>query len=343
MLQRIAVNMKPAQSYLVSLKHLGIVTVLSYVIKFIRVPIIARILSPEDFGILGLALVLLGALQNITAMGAQKVIVQRKEIDNIFLGSCWSFMMIRGGLITVIVLLLSPLYRQFLENPDSIAVLQLIAFAPLVNSFISPNVFIQEREGNFTKIALFEALVEFLSLFLILGLAFVLRDVWALAWGMLLVECLRVLISFVIFKLPCRPNFKHLSHFRELISVGKFYLIIAIGTYITIQIDNLFVGKLFGAKLLGYYIVAHTLIKLPNQIVLKVLNRIALPQFSRVQDSVENLTLFYQSITSNQIFFVWVIFGFCRKYSARANKSHFVLPFTPLGHRTTLRETDRLP
>ena len=268
-----------------SIKLVSIASFLGYAIGMIKAPIVLRLISPEDYGIFGMAMVAMSGFNNFTAMGTQKLIVQRKEMDDRFLSTAWMFIILRGIAISVLALSFGPIYSNIIEREIVAGILMLLALVPLFNSLVSPGMYMHEREGRFGRISLFEILWNVMDLLIATTMAYVYRNVWALVWGMVLLALAKVIISWVLFGVPVRPKFRKLREFREMVSVGKFYFLIALGSFITVQMDNLIVGKYVGVMELGYYMVAYGLIALPNMVLQQIFNRVTLPVFSKKQSS----------------------------------------------------------
>lgn len=291
-----------------SLRYLSALTFLLYLIRFVKQPIVARLLSPSDFGILGLAMVVLSALSSLTSIGVQQIIVQRGQVDDDFMSSAWFFIVIRGIAITALTLAATPIYGHFLDDPLVERVLYVVAFVPLIRSFVSPNIHLFERQIRFGRIAVYQFVSQVVSTIVVLALALVFRNVWALVIGMLATELILVAFSHAFFRASVWPRLHSLEHAREFLSVGKFFTVIAFGSFITTQVDNLVIGGYLGTAELGFYLVAFTLIGFPNQILQKTFNQVALPAFSRAQNSPTHIGAYFGRITGAQLTYTVMAF-----------------------------------
>ncbi|HUF08823.1 MAG TPA: oligosaccharide flippase family protein [Rhodothermales bacterium] len=283
-------------------------TLFLYLVRFVKQPIVARLLSPSDFGILGLAMVVLLALSNLTSIGIQQIIIQRGEVDDDFMSSAWFFLVLRGIAITALTVAVTPVYGHFFDDPLVERVLYVVAFVPLIRSFVSPNIYLSERQIRFGRIAVYQSVSQVVSALVVLTLAFAFRNVWALVIGMLATELILVALSYLFFGVSVRPRLPSLDHAREFLSIGKFFTIIAFGSFITTQVDNLIIGGYLGTAELGFYLIAFTLISFPNQILQGTFNRVALPAFSRVQNSPTQIGTYFARITGAQVTFTLMAF-----------------------------------
>jgi O-antigen/teichoic acid export membrane protein len=263
-------------------------TFLTKVLFLFRTIVLARLLSPQDFGIISLSIVLIQGLGAITAIGIDKILIQRPSLDSEIIGNAWTISLIRGIVLTFITFGLCPIYSSITHEPDSIAVLRIIAFIPLLEGFINPGAFIAEREIRFSRVSSYETISSILEVFIVILLAWIIMDVRALAWGMVAGYILKVVLSFIFFQVPATPKFNK-SCQLELISVAKHFIIISVGSLIMIQGDKLFIGSMLGSQKLGYYVIAYQLAVFPVGILRKITNRVAFPLFSNLQDEKKRL------------------------------------------------------
>ncbi|XOF35363.1 MAG: oligosaccharide flippase family protein [Candidatus Electrothrix sp. YB6] len=265
-----------------SAAFLTALTVTSTLISFVRNVVLARLLAPEDFGLIALALVLIQGMDALTSVGVEKYLIQKKKIDDVIVGNIWLLNIVRGILLTLLALALCPLYSSLVNNPATMQVLRIIAFVPLVEGLYNPNSILAERAMQFGRITVYETVCAVLNVSIVVFMAWLLRDAEALAWGILLGTFLDNLLAYFFFPPPKIPKFD-LSCQLELLSVAKHFAVIAAGTMIMMQGDNLIVGTLEGSEQLGLYVIAYQLAIFPISFLHQIANRIALPVFSSLQ------------------------------------------------------------
>lgn len=273
------------------LKGVGYLTGQTFLIRtllILRTAILARLLSPSDFGIIFLSLVLIQGLGSITSIGIDKILIQKQLLTKEIIGNAWTINIFRGLLITILTYILCPIYSSITHEPDSLFVLKIIALVPLIEGLINPGSFIAEREIHFKRITFYETISALSEIVVVIFLALVIHDVRALAWGMVGGYFLKAVLSFFFFRVPAFPQFKK-SDMLELISVAKLFIIISIGSLLMIQGDKLLIGSLLGTKKLGYYVIAYQLAIFPIGILRKITNRVSFPLFSKLQNEKERL------------------------------------------------------
>jgi len=269
----------------VAAKGVGFLTAQTFLKKFLGIArsiILARLLSPTDFGLISLAMVLIQGMNSLTSVGIDKYLIQKQSLDTDIIGNAWLLNMIRGFLLTLLALAFCPLYSKLVHEPKTLELLQIIAFIPFVEGLKNPSSILAEREIRFGLISTYETICAILEVTVVVILAWFIRDVKALAWGLIFSIFLKTLLSFVIFSIPAIPKFK-ISCQRDMLSVAKHFAVISAGTLIMVQGDNLIVGAMIGSDKLGLYVIAYQLSVFPVALLQQIANRIALPIFSSLQ------------------------------------------------------------
>jgi O-antigen/teichoic acid export membrane protein len=275
--------------------YLTALAVAIHVVRLVKVAVLARLLSPEDFGILALAIVLYVSLQAFTSLGTWNYLVQKDHINGEIIGNAWAFQILRGIFICALLAAAAPYYSQSVDEPRSLPVIYILALVPFLEGFINPSKFLAERELRFGRVSVFEFSNVMVQTVMSIVLAYTLRDVRALAWGMVAGMLLSLVISFAMFRKPPLPRINPVL-FRELLSVGKHFFIVALGAFIMTQGDKLLVGKFLGGSMLGVYVIAFRLCDIPIQILKRVVSRIAFPAFSRMQSERSRLASAFENV-----------------------------------------------
>jgi lipopolysaccharide exporter len=275
----------------------------------IKIAILARLLNPEAFGLLGLALALLGGLEVLTQIGSDKYLIQQERVDPGLIGCAWLFGVFRAILICVATLLLGPFYAGFMHEPATFGILSIVAFVSLVRGFRSPGVILAQRDVDYLKVAAYETAAAFIEAIVVIALAYMWRDAKALAWGMMGAALADVILSYALFgfgfkfRVDWRP-------FRDLLGVGRHFFVIGVCSYIMINGDNLIAGALLGTTMLGYYVIAYKLVDLPLRLTFQVTNRVGFSALSRLQGHTERMGRAFLELLDLQVTFLLPLITF---------------------------------
>ena len=280
-----------------------VIAVLEKVIAFAQLFLLARLLNPEAFGVFAMAMALVIAGTVFTSLGTERILIQRHELDDSFVGSIWLAELGRGFLVSLLCVVLAPYYALWMHAPDVEQVLYFLAWIPFLSSLQTPAVIIAERNLLFRQVVLFQIFSGLIQFLILIALAYVYADVFALAVGFTMMAIVRSLFSWAWFGLQYRPSFNR-AHFQELLSTGKHYFVIALGGYAMTQGDNLMIGNMLGAVMLGYYVMAYQISQWPVDILSRVVGRVALPVFSRLQQDAERLHRAFDQVLQVQLLFL---------------------------------------
>lgn len=253
-------------------------------LQLLRMAILARILTPADFGIFSLGIVLYQGIKSVSEMGAGTYLIQKTHITENFIGNFWSFNILRGIVMSLLMVGLASAYAKAVGEPMVYLILLIVAIVPFFEGLVNPGRNIAERELRFLKVTLFDLIVVVIRFGVIVFFAFWLKDVKALAWGLVISSCFKFLFSLLYFKIITPPRF-NISVFKDIFSVGKFLWVNSIGNFLLLQADYMIVGALKGVEVLGIYVVAYRLFRMPLQLLKNVVKRVSLPFFSRIREN----------------------------------------------------------
>jgi O-antigen/teichoic acid export membrane protein len=292
-----------------SVKLLALPLGITYLTKFIQTPILAIFLSPADFGIWGLANVLIKAMESLTEVGIQKLLIQRDTMKKSFIRSIWGFMIIRGLFITGVALTVVPFYASFVDSPEGKFIFTLAIIVPAIQSFTTPGLYLSERDIEFKNIAIFDALGQILFFIIVVFLAWIYQSVLAMVMALLIVEGIKVFMSYGFFGIPAKPRLPEWRYVKEIFHHGKHFFLISLGSFVTIQIDDLTVGKLLGSDVLGFYLIGYTLINVVITIIRKLFGRVLFPYYTKLVDGDDEAHQKINRILEDQILLLCVLFA----------------------------------
>ncbi|OGH06034.1 MAG: hypothetical protein A2W22_03870 [Candidatus Levybacteria bacterium RBG_16_35_11] len=263
---------------------------------FIKIAILARILSPSDFGLYGIAALLLAFLQIITETGINVILVQSKKEVKEVLDSAWVISIIRGLIIFLGIIIASPFIAYFFKTPSVLGIILIISLAPLISGFINPAEIIFQKELKFKYEFLFRASLYFTDAIAAVLFALVTHSVYSLPIGLIASALLEVILSFVFIR-PI-PKFKlNKKYFKEILHKGKWVTGYSIFNYFGENGDNITVGKILGSASLGAYQMAYRIATLPITEISDVISKVTFPVYSKIEEDKKRLFLAFAKTT----------------------------------------------
>jgi teichuronic acid exporter len=244
--------------------------------------VVIRLLSPEDYGLMGMTIVFVAFLGIFSDLGLGLSVVQSKTLDQQLVRKIYGMVLVSHVALFAILFAAAPLIAAFFRDQDLIPLVQVIStqFALIAVSWI-PGAMLR-RELRFRALSMIELVSFALSALVTLLLALRGAGVWALVLGSYSKVCARVLLLNLASDVRFTPSFD----FRGLgqaLSFGGLSTLNGVLWHLFSQIDALIIGKIAGKEALGVYTVAMHLASLPLSKVLGVVQPIAFPTFARLQ------------------------------------------------------------
>lgn len=262
---------------------------------FIRTIILARLLAPGDFGILGIAMLAASTLDAFSQTGFQSALIQKKDDVRDYLDVAWTTLAIRGVFLFSVLFVTAPLIAKFFNSTQAELVIMVIAVNMLITGFGNIGIVFFQKELEFNKQFTYEFSATIVDLIVSISLAFILRNVWALVWGGMAKNITRFFLSYILHSYRPRIRFDK-DKFRDLFGFGIWISGSTILIFLITQGDDVFVGKMLGVTALGFYQMAYLLSNLPSTEIADVISRVTFPAYSRLQDDLTKLREAYLKV-----------------------------------------------
>lgn len=248
--------------------------------------ILARLLTPEAFGIVALANVFLAFMNIFLDQGFAKALIQRQDLEPEHLDTAFWTHVSSGIVLTGLSFMTAGLVADLFEQPELIPILQCFSFLFFINSLSHVQKAILMREFAFQTMATRALLGIFIGGVVGIVMALWGFGVWSLVTQQFLYESVEV---FVLWGASdWRPRFKFsLKHFKDLFSFGINIVILQFLNFFNKRSDNLLIGYFLGEVALGYYAIAYRVFKVMTQLLVFTTKQVALPTFSRLQTEPE--------------------------------------------------------
>ena len=255
------------------------------VIYFFRLLILARLLVPDDFGLLAIAVTAVGFFVSVTDFGMIPALVQGREVDEDWYDTAWTIGVARALGISAIIMLFAPLIAGIFAEPRSLDVIRVLALGPLLDALASIKVASLMRNLQFRPLAILRAAEAVVATIVSIVLAMPF-GVWALVMGVLAGTLARAILSYVLA--PHRPRLSFDSHAsKSLIRFGQWIFLTAIIAMLGQYVLRVIISRQLGVTGLGLYFLAAQLAYLPAEISGEVIGSVAFPLFSRLQSDIQ--------------------------------------------------------
>ncbi len=276
--------------------------------SLIRLIILARILSPNDFGLMGIALLTMSTLETFSQTGFQQALIQKKEDIKSYLNSAWTVLILRGFILFIILYFIAPYAVIFFDSPEAKLIIRVIGFSILFQAFTNIGITYFKKELEFNKEFIYQFAGTLADFIVAISAVLILRNVWALVFGLLAGNIVRCFVSYLIH--PYRPRLSSdLRGAKELFGFGKWIMGSSILVFLITQGDDIFVGKLLGVTALGFYQLAYRISNMPATEITHVISQVTFPVYSKLQDNIPKLREAYLKVLQVTAFLSFPIAG----------------------------------
>jgi PST family polysaccharide transporter len=268
------------------------------ILKITVLGVLSRLISPDDFGLISIAIIAVEFSKMFTHMGVGPAIVQRKILEDRHINTGFTLSLLTGLLFAVALILCAPALSRFFHMDKLIPILKTTALIFLVDSFTLIGQALMQRNMKFKLITT----IEFISYAVGYGgvgilLGYFGWGVWALVMANLSQAFLNALIVNILQPFSKKLGFEYKA-FKELLLFGGGMTLARIANYLAVQGDNLVVGRMMGAGALGIYGRAYQFMAMPAGLFGNSLDRVLFPAMAKIQDNKTKLGKAYLTGTS---------------------------------------------
>lgn len=264
------------------------------VIFLIRLTLLARLLTPYDFGLLAIASLVIDVLMRLSNFGMTTALVQLDEASQEHYDSAWTMEILRGSVIAVCIFFASPFIADYLKEPGATNVLRALAFRPVLDATASIMIIRFSRDLDFRSLVFLQLPKAIINTILSVTLA---REfgIWALVAGTLAGSLVYLIQSYIVA--PHIPRFVfHVSAIRPLVQFGRWVLLTSIVVMLSQTLMRIVISRQLGASELGMYYLASSLAFIPTDIANQIVGAVSFPFYSRLQRDFKEVTMAFKSI-----------------------------------------------
>jgi lipopolysaccharide exporter len=224
--------------------------------------ILARLLLPEDFGIIAIAMLVMGFLDILINTGSGQYLLRVDKLDDDKINTSWTINFILRTAISVIMFASAFFIADYYSDPRLIDIISTLALISLTYNFCNPGLAYLYREQEYSRIVKLRVITKLFSAIATVIAAIVLQNYWALIIGRGVSAILQLFGEYIVF--PYRPKF-HLSNAKEQWKFSGWMMPQSVFGYFRTQLDSLLVSSSYGQAALGSYHTIKYVAFIPNE------------------------------------------------------------------------------
>lgn len=255
----------------------------THAITFLVTAVLARLLTPSDFGIVAISAFFTGIISLFQDLGMGAAIIQRQNIDDDYLSTSFLASFLAGVALAGLVALASPFIAGFYGEQVLKPLLLVSSLGFILSPFTSIHLSILTKRLEFRKITTINVATQASSGAISIAFALAGYGVWALVLGRIITLPLMAPFVWKMAGWVPRPALVR-KCFNDLFGYSWNLLAFNFLNYFARNLDNLIIGKVLGPQTLGYYSVSYNLMLKPLQLVSWSFGKVLFPVFSSMQD-----------------------------------------------------------
>ena len=265
-------------------------------IQILSIIILARLLVPDDFGAITMVLSITALAQIFRDLGLSAATIQRKELSHVQSSGLFWLNVLIGGALTLIVALLAPLIAWFYAIPVLTGLTQLLSLTFVIGSLGAQPLALLQREMRFGRKAAADVSGAICNLLIAVVFAILGYGPWAIAFGLLAGTSTTSLCAIIFARF--RPMWKiDWASLQGLLTFGIHVTGFEIVNYVHRNFDNILIGRIWGAEILGFYSRAYQLLMFPINTLRNPIQIVAFPAMSKLRDNPATFRAYYRRIS----------------------------------------------
>lgn len=273
-------------------------------VLFIVTLVLARILDPKDFGLIGMLTIFIAVSQSLIDSGFSQALIRkqdRTEIDNC---TVFYFNIIVSVILYLLLYILAPFVSVFYNEPQLTSLMRVLCLVIIINSFAVVQRAIYSAIVDFKS----QAKASFIAVIVSGGVgvccALMGLGVWSLVWQQVTNAIMNTLLLWLYSK--WYPTLRYSwNSFKELFSFGSKLMFSGLLDTLYNNMFTLVVGKVFNAESLGHYTQANRFAQMPSANIASILQRVTFPVLCSIQDDRERLKAKFRQLMR---LFAFIIF-----------------------------------
>ena len=258
--------------------------------------ILARLLTPNDFGLIAMVFVFTNLVAVFRDFGLTAAIIQRKGLVEEHLSSSFWVNVSGGIILTLLLAAIAPALADFYDEGRLTLIIMALASTIFISSFGIVQTALFTKELNFKTLTIIETSTVLISGTVAIVLAQSGFGIWSLVWQQIIFSFVMVLLLWVFSSWRPKFLFRWLK-VKELLGFGLNLTGFSFVNYFNRNLDNFLIGKFLGSTPLGFYTLAYRLLLFPLNNISNVLAKVMFPSLSAIQDDKSKVRFAYISAT----------------------------------------------
>ncbi len=257
--------------------------------------VLARLLSPSDFGVIAVAMTLIVVIEAVLQLPVGQVLMRVPILDRDYLDTAFTLALIRACVLCIAVALMAWPFAFFYKNPALLGLILVLSLAPAARGLVSPGMIYFAKRFDFRPNLYIEVFAKLSAFAVTVCVALATASYWALVAGTIISPLAMMLASYILAPYSPKLSLKRWRTFSEFLSWTSAAQVV---TAINWQCDRMLLGRFSTQSELGAFSIASDLSALPLQVVVTPMAPSVMAAFATLDGDRHRLAVAYQKAAS---------------------------------------------
>jgi O-antigen/teichoic acid export membrane protein len=262
---------------------------------FIAQLILARLLGPEEFGLIGMITVFVAIGTSLVDSGLSASIIRAKNADDKDYSTVFYTNFIISIIVYFIIFLIAPVIANFYSQPILVSIIRVYCLSFIISSFSSIQIAILIKNMHFKKIMLLSIPGTLISITIALILSIKGFGVWSIVWMYLATQVSQSIMLWIFSKWKPSLNFS-IEKLKYHFHFGYKLMLSGLLNTVFDNIYNILIGRFYSVKTLGYFDRAYIFNQYPVIVISGIISKVTYPMLANIQDEKERIASVYKKI-----------------------------------------------
>lgn len=278
-------------------------------LNIVSFTLLARLLTPEQIGLYSVALAIISVMQVIRDFGLVNFLIQKKELSKDYISTAWGLSLLLGGTLFLAVQLCAPMIGRFYSSDTITTIARIVAFNFLLLPLNSVCLALLKREMKFQMVMRINMAAAAIGTFTTLLLAWLGWGALSLAIGSI-TNSVTVAISILLIGSTARLGMPSFVHVREILSFGGQLTAANIVTSVSMDINDLAIGKILGFHDVAIISRGQGLMNLFHRDFMGAIRNVAYPAFAQANRDGQPMEEKHIAAVTAVTAIAWPFYGF---------------------------------
>jgi O-antigen/teichoic acid export membrane protein len=267
--------------------------------------ILARILTPEDFGLIATATIITGFFELFAKLGTMQYILNKKNPTSDDINTAWTIQLLSQIIIACLIILVSSYAATYFNEPRIELVLIALAIIPPLIGLKNVGLVLLQKKMEFKRIMFMQSTAKIISFGVLITVAYLYQSYWAFIFGMVIQHLCAFILSYVISSY--RPRLCLLK-VKEQFSFSSWIILKGFVNYAGNKADAFLISKYLSIANIGFFNLGTRIAAIPNDYLLKPLDNVI---YSGLADSLSHKALFHERCQKTLNFVIFISIPIC--------------------------------